>query len=252
MTNSLTSLASPAEITMTSIEMVKYLNDERRNYSYGYAEVNHSDFMRRVPKVLGEGTAPKFLGSVNYSSGNGAISTRATYVFPKREACLMAMSYSYELQAKVFDHMTALEAKLSTKDAYPALPTSYREAMMLAVERYEQLEVANKLIAIAAPKAKVYDEVVADKDISLRQIVRMFHGVNSMQTQGDLTRMGYLYKNSDGINVYAKYKDTYFSERVIEQNGFRQITVCAKGKELLGELYAAGRLTMKVGHQVRV
>lgn len=31
------------------------------------------------------------------------------YRFPKREACLMAMSYSYELQATVFDRMTELE-----------------------------------------------------------------------------------------------------------------------------------------------
>ena len=98
MNNQLNSLASPAEITMTSIEMVKYLNDERRNYSYGYAEVVYGNFMTRVPKVLGEVTASKFLQTVKYSSGNGATSTRNIYRFPKREACLMAMSYSYELQ----------------------------------------------------------------------------------------------------------------------------------------------------------
>ena len=90
---------------MTSIEMVKYLNDERRNYSYGYAEVVYGNFMTRVPKVLGEVTASKFLQTVKYSSGNGATSTRNIYRFPKREACLMAMSYSYELQAKVFDQI---------------------------------------------------------------------------------------------------------------------------------------------------
>lgn len=85
-----------AEITMTSIEMVTYLNDERKNSPTAYAEVNHSDFMRRVPKVLGEDHVPKFLGSQSYGNNN----TRDIYNFPKREACLMAMSYSHELQAK--------------------------------------------------------------------------------------------------------------------------------------------------------
>jgi hypothetical protein len=37
-----------------------------------------------------------------------------SYRFPKREACLMAMSYSYDMQAKVYDKMTALERRWRT------------------------------------------------------------------------------------------------------------------------------------------
>ena len=51
--------------------------------------------MAKVPKVLGI-DAPKFLGTQTYGNNN----TREVYNFPKREACLMAMSYSYDLQAK--------------------------------------------------------------------------------------------------------------------------------------------------------
>lgn len=60
--------------------------------------------MAKVPKVLGD-NAPKFSGTQKYGNNN----TRDIYIFPKREACLMAMSYSYELQAMVFDKMTELE-----------------------------------------------------------------------------------------------------------------------------------------------
>ena len=201
---------------------------------------------REVCEAL-EIAAPSF--GVGYLDANGQ--ERIQYSLPKDMALILVSGYSIPMRAKIIKRWLEIEDLISApKEA--ALPTSYREAMLLAVERYEQLEEANKVIAIAAPKALVYDEVVADKAISLRQIVRMFHGVNSMQTQSDLVRMGYLYRNSEGINVYAKYKDIHFSENVIEQNGFRQITVCAKGKELLAELYAAGRLTMKVGHQVRI
>ncbi|HBU6151631.1 TPA: hypothetical protein MC441_001077 [Klebsiella variicola] len=63
--------------------------------------------MVKVPKVLGE-TSAKFLADDIFTSGNGVQSVRKIFNFPKREACLMAMSYSYELQDQVFDRMTTL------------------------------------------------------------------------------------------------------------------------------------------------
>jgi hypothetical protein len=60
----------------------------------GFCLLRHDHFMAKVPKVLGE-TAPKFFGTDQYTKGNGAVQSRPIYTFPKREACLMAMSYSY-------------------------------------------------------------------------------------------------------------------------------------------------------------
>ncbi|QBH98869.1 Rha family transcriptional regulator [Limnobaculum zhutongyuii] len=103
--------------TMSSLEMVDYINADRKEKavmeglhfpSKKYRKLSHKNFMAKVPKVLGE-TSAKFLADDSYVVGNGAVSTRSIYQFPKREACLMAMSYSYELQAQVFDHMTTLE-----------------------------------------------------------------------------------------------------------------------------------------------
>jgi len=88
-------------VTMTSLELVEYINSQRKD---GDAELRHADFLAKVPKVLGQDE--RNFSSV-YLGGNGQ--ERPCYRFPKREACLMAMSYSYELQAKVFDRMTALE-----------------------------------------------------------------------------------------------------------------------------------------------
>lgn len=99
---------------MTSLELVDFINASR---APGEAELRHDHFMAKVPKVLGD-QAPKFLGTSFYVNGAGHQVPRAIYVFPKREACLMAMSYSYELQARVFDRMTALEEQQKA----PALP----------------------------------------------------------------------------------------------------------------------------------
>lgn len=97
-------------VTMTSLELVQFINNQRDE---GEAELRHDHFMAKVPKVLGEG-APKFRDTyINNQNGQ----TYPCYRFPKREACLMAMSYSYDLQAKVFDRMTELEASQS-----PAIP----------------------------------------------------------------------------------------------------------------------------------
>jgi hypothetical protein len=92
---------------MSSLDMVSYINSTREPYA---AELRHDSFMAKVPSVLGVETAPKFIGLVLYSSGNGAQRQQQIYNFPKREAMLMAMSYSYKLQAKVFDAWEAAEA----------------------------------------------------------------------------------------------------------------------------------------------
>lgn len=91
-------------VTMTSLELVSFINSSRAE---GEAALRHSHFLEKVPTVLGLEMSRRF-GSSYLDSMNRE---KPCYNFPKREACLMAMSYSYELQAKVFDRMTELENK---------------------------------------------------------------------------------------------------------------------------------------------
>ena len=88
-------------ISMSSLELVDFINSQREE---GEAVLDHADLMKKMPKVLKKDAgrfSDIYLDSMNRR--------QKCYRFPKREACLMAMSYSYELQAKVFDRMTALE-----------------------------------------------------------------------------------------------------------------------------------------------
>lgn len=100
--------------TMSSLEMVDYINDDRKSKAEAeglkfpckkYRQLQHKSFLTKVPKVLGENHSAKFFAQYKDSTGREL----PCYHFLKREACLMAMSYSYELQAQVFDCMTALE-----------------------------------------------------------------------------------------------------------------------------------------------
>lgn len=88
---------------MSSIELVGVINEMREE---GAAVLAHSDFMKKVAKVLGA-SAGKF-SDTHTNKQNGQ--TYACYNLPKREAALMVMSESYEVQAKVYDRMAELES----------------------------------------------------------------------------------------------------------------------------------------------
>lgn len=78
---------------MTSLELVEFINAQRGE---GESELLHKSFLAKVPQVLGEETSAKFIADLPDSYGR----PRKGYRLPKREACLMAMSYSYDLQAQ--------------------------------------------------------------------------------------------------------------------------------------------------------
>lgn len=98
--NELTKLQGNA--TMSSLELVDIINKVREQE--GKAILAHSDFMKKVKEVLGEG-AGNF--SCTYlSSQNKQL---PCYRLPKREAHLMVMSENYKVQAAVYDRMVELE-----------------------------------------------------------------------------------------------------------------------------------------------
>lgn len=102
-------------VTMTSLELVEMINATREP---GQRALRHDNFMAKVPKVLGVEMSPEFLGHIEVHGPNGGFRQSPIYRLPKREACLVAMSYSYELQARVYDRMVELEAAIQK----PALP----------------------------------------------------------------------------------------------------------------------------------
>lgn len=135
--------------TMTSLELVEFVNADRLancTFEKPYVELAHRSFMAKVPAVLGEGCA-KFL-AYHRNPQNGQ--EYAIYELPKREACLMAMSYSYELQAKVFDKMTAMETQVV--DPLANLPAEQRALIAVMLDNADikrvQAEQGASILAI--------------------------------------------------------------------------------------------------------
>ena len=150
---------SGKSVTMTSIELVEFINSQRNEED---SELQHKHFCEKVQKVLGEERSAELLADLPDSYGR----PRKGYIFPKREACLMAMSYSYDLQAKVFDRMTELEARpidpmqiLNDPNAMRGLLLTYTEKVLTLEHKVEEL----------APKAKALDRMtLADGEVCLQ------------------------------------------------------------------------------------
>lgn len=74
--------------TVTSLELVALLNSLRDDSE---PRLRHDHFVRKMRKVLGD------------RAGRFKDAQTANYVFPRREACLMVMSYGHKLQGAMLD-----------------------------------------------------------------------------------------------------------------------------------------------------
>lgn len=196
-------LAQPSNIdkvTMSSLELVDYINDSRK-FDEKPVQLRHADFIAKVPKVLGLETSEKFRSS--YLAGNGE--QRPCYRFPKREACLMAMSYSYELQAQVFDRMTAMEEAL--KKPAITLPnfTDPAEAAMAWAEQYKAKQLAEKQVSILEPKAKALDTIAnTDGTYTIRECAKTI-GIGERKLVQLLIDKKWVFRENDGrLQPYAE------------------------------------------------
>ena len=186
-------------VTMSSLELVAFINASRQA---GEAELTHAHFLQKVPNVLNGGEA-------NFRSSYLSLQNKQLpcYHFPKREACLMAMSYSYELQAKVFDRMTALEALQAPRFQVPA---TLSEALRLAANQAETIEKQTIELEQQKPAVEFVDRFVNIKSSKSITEVAKILGVGQREFFEWLAEKKIIYKRSDNwlpASTYAKYFD---------------------------------------------
>lgn len=104
--------------TMSSLEIVDVINEERRAEAAGseFTVLRHADFMAKLEKHPGIDST-KFSGQYKDSTGRKL----KCYHLPKREAELMVMSESLKVQTRVYDRLVALEGG--------AVPRGIRQAV---------------------------------------------------------------------------------------------------------------------------
>lgn len=141
------------EVTMSSLEIVDFINEYRAKNESNPVQLRHADFMAKVPKVLGDKGLRNFSDTyIHHQNGQ----TYPCFKLPKREACLMAMSYSYELQAQIFDRMTAMEEALK---AQKPVELSRMDLIQLALAAEQENIALKQHVAVLEPKAKGLDRI---------------------------------------------------------------------------------------------
>lgn len=236
-------------VTMTSLELVDFINGRRAEDD---PVLDHADFMKKVPRVLKK-DAGKF-SDIYFDSMNRR---QKCYRFPKRESCLMAMSYSYDLQAAVFDYMTELEQKLAQQNAF-ALPRTRAEAMRLAADLEEQNEV------LALENQQQAKTIASLESLFMTgetptQFCKRLNGVNCSRVNSSLLALGWLYDAASDENSKPRYRvasrvrDRYLTERPrkISAEGTESfikydLILLLDGARRLHQLYMKAELAMKV------
>jgi len=187
------------EVTMSSLELVDYINESRK-FDEKPVQLRHADFMAKVPKVLGGELSEKFRSVYTDTTGR----TLPCYRFPKREACLMAMSYSYELQAQVFDRMTAMEEALKAKNSFDITNPAH---LLQAIEIQAKLNIElSEKVAVLAPKAEAL-ETIADTSNTycLRECAKTI-GIKESELIQLLINKKWIYRDSDRkLQPHAQY-----------------------------------------------
>ncbi|MGD9756793.1 MAG: phage antirepressor KilAC domain-containing protein [Comamonas sp.] len=252
---------------MTSLELVDFINEERKARadsvgakfpSSGFAKLEHADFLKKVPLVLGQDHAGKFSETVyRVNPSGGRPIPSPGYRFPKREACLMAMSYSYELQAKVFDRMTALE------QCGQAPKIDSHEGTLLALQQLTVQQLAliqeNKRtaaeLALAAPKAEYVDRyVAANGSMGFRQVAKLLTA-KEPEFRAFLEDNKILYRLAGVLTPYQNHIEAgRFSIKTgvnqVNEHAFAHARFTPKGVQWIAGLWSQHQVRLKQSGEV--
>lgn len=225
----------------------------------------HANVLRDIEKTFSQ--VSEIFGKLNfelteYTTVNnlGFEVRQPCYLLSKDGLLMVTMGYTtpdaMRVKEAYIQRFNEMEAELARRERIPADPTAlglpdFRdpvEAAQAWAREVEGRREAEGKLALAEPKAAVYDAVVADKTLSLRDFCRRLTGVNLNRVKHSLLKAGVLYVGTDGSHrVYARYRDTHFIEKFDKDYGSLSILVLEEGQKLLARLYDEGRLDLKRG-----
>lgn len=207
-------------------EFTHSINDSRK-FDEKPVQLRHADFMAKVPKVLGGELSEKFRSVYTDTTGR----TLPCYRFPKREACLMAMSYSYELQAQVFDRMTAMEQHIAAQNLPSYAIEDPIERAKKWIEEEKQKQAAIQQLELAAPKVQYFDRVADTKNLLNASQVGKKVGMSAVKLNQYLADMGVYDRRIAGRTFAQWFIDKGYGEVKQTEQGYPQSKFTNKGEQ---------------------
>jgi phage antirepressor YoqD-like protein len=162
----------------------------------------------------------------------------------------MAMSYSYELQAAVYDHLTNLEEQLGPR-VLATLPdfSNPAAAARAWAEQFELQQAANQALAIAAPKVEFVDKYVDSTGLKgFRQTAKLL-GANETRFREFLIDKKIMYRMGGEWQAYSGHIDAgrFDVKTGTSESGhaFNQTKFTPKGVTWVAGLWAQYNLNIR-------
>ena len=242
--------------TMTSLQLVDFINHLRKQEGNGtYKVLTHANFLQKVKDVLGGVIQPN---ETYVHPQNGQ--KYPMYIFEKREAMLMAMSYSYDIQAVVYDAWEKAEKALlqssvitlpnflNPAEAAKAWAVEYEQK----VESQKQLAIAQDMVAEALPKIESFDLLMdCNKTFSVLETSKLLE-VGQHKLFKALRKHGYISEANvpyerfcvNGTGLFkVKLSKPFRNQHTGAIEVTRGTEVTAKGVEYLRRKIAQGVIT---------
>lgn len=122
-------------------------------------DARHNDVVATIDRLFAKGLLRSSRETRREATGGRPIDV---YDLCERDTHLVVAGYSDEHRARVIDRWQELERR-QTQPRLPAVPQSFAQALRLAAEQQEQIELQQAALAAARPKV-VYAEAMLNAD----------------------------------------------------------------------------------------
>lgn len=186
----------------------------------------HSNVMRDIRKILEQGVSEiNFeLSSYKQQQPNGGYKDVACYNLTKKGCLILASGYNAKLREKIIDRWEKLETE--KRNGGYQVPSTFREALLLAAKQQEQLEQQQKQIEHKqatiesqatelekqAPKVAYVDNVLQSVNTYNTNLIAKEMGMSAETLNKKLQEIGVQYRQGGVWVLTHKYQNKGYTK----------------------------------------
>lgn len=202
--------------TMSSIEISELTGKE------------HKHVMRDIRVLLDQGVHQSNFGLMFRITklGNGAERKDPYYELTKKGCLILASGYDAKLRERIIDRWEELENE--KRNGGFQVPTSFKEALLLAAHQQELIEQQQVLIEqkdaeitekdgtikVLTPKGETYDAIMSSQGLVTINMIAAFLGISAKKLNQLLCQWGVQYKQSKCYFLTSKYRSKGYTKHV--------------------------------------
>lgn len=218
-------IAMSSEMTMSSLDLLEIVNNERSNAGESVHEPRK--FLLKVQDELDlDETGKKFRLNSNQTES-------AYYDLTLDQMMLVGMRESKSVRRNVLDKLKSMQK--------PQVPQTYAAALLEAGRLAMELEQSQTQLAIAAPKADVFDRVMEREALLNATQVAQQIGMSAIKMNRKLDELGGVYNKcvKRGRAFCHDWVLSGYGEMKITEMGYPQPLFTTKGSLRVAEIFTS-------------